>query len=104
MPFVETRYEHVVLDDKGVPCIEGTAMKIIELIMSQRANGWSAEELQVQHPPLTLGQIYSVLAYYWDHQAELDAEIARRVAWADQMRETTPPIPLVQRLRTQERR
>ncbi len=101
MILIETRYEHIVLDKAGTPRIVDTRMKVIELVESQRASGWSPEELQMQHPPLTLGQIHSALAYYWDHQAELDTEIARRLAWADQMWETTPSIPLVQRLRVQ---
>ncbi len=35
---VETKYEHVVLD-KSVPMIEGTKMKIIELVLSHIAYG-----------------------------------------------------------------
>jgi len=37
------------------------------------------EEIQRQHPHLTLGQIYSALAYYHDHQDEMDRDIERRV-------------------------
>jgi len=29
---VETRYEHVVLDERGIPIIAGTTMKVKELI------------------------------------------------------------------------
>ena len=60
------------------PIISGTTMKVVELVMAQMAYGWSPEELRFQHPYLTLGQIYSALAYYWDHQEELDADIERR--------------------------
>ena len=71
MAFVETRYEHVVLDDQGVPRISGTTMKITELVTAQTAYGWSPEELDFQFPYLSLGQIHSALAYYRDHQDEL---------------------------------
>ena len=40
---------------------------------------------QVQHPYLTLGQIYSALAYYWDHREELDQDIERRLEFVDDM-------------------
>lgn len=68
----ETTYEHVVLDDCGVPVIEGTTMKVIELVLDTVTCGWSSEEAQRQHPYLSLGQIYSALAYYWDYQDVLD--------------------------------
>jgi hypothetical protein len=29
-----------------------------------------------QHPQLTLGQIFSALAFYWDHQSEMDVLLA----------------------------
>lgn len=78
MSVTETRYEHIVLSDRGVPLIPGTAMKVIELVREQQAYGWSVEELHFQHPYLSLGQIHSALAYYWDHKDDLDADIERR--------------------------
>jgi hypothetical protein len=68
--------------------------------MAQRAHGWSAEELHFQHPYLSLGQIHSALAYYWDHKSELDAEIERRSQFADQARQEAGPSPLLNKLRT----
>jgi uncharacterized protein (DUF433 family) len=96
---VETRYAHIVLDDRGVPLVAGTTTKVVEVVTSHQAYGWSAEELAYQYPYLTLGQIYSALAYYWDHKAELDEDMARRLAYADEMRRNAPPHPLVARLR-----
>ena len=101
MSLVETRYEHIVLDDAGIPLIAGTTMKVIELVLERSAYGWSAEELHFQHPYLSLGQIHSALAYYWDHQEELDHDIARRRAGVEELRRTTPPSPLIARLKSQ---
>jgi uncharacterized protein (DUF433 family) len=101
MSLVETRYEHIVLDDAGVPRIAGTTMKVIELVLERAAYGWSPEELHFQHPYLSLGQIHSALAYYWDHQEELDQDIARRRARVEELRRTTPPVPLIARLKAQ---
>ena len=39
--------------------------------------------MHFQHPNLTLGQIYSALAYYADHQEELDKDIERRLQGRD---------------------
>jgi uncharacterized protein (DUF433 family) len=99
MAIVGTRYEHVVLNDAQVPIIAGTTMKVIELVVEKNAYGWSPEELQFQHPSLTLGQIYSALAYYWDHQDELDREIEHRLERVTRLQQGTSPTPLVARLR-----
>lgn len=79
MTFISTGYEHVVVQDDQTPIIAGTTMKVIELVVEKEAYGWSPEELQFQHPYLTLGQIYSALAYYADHTAELNHEIEQRL-------------------------
>jgi len=94
---VETGYRHVVLDEKGVPRIEGTSMKVIELIAERLAYGWSPEELHFQHPYLSLGQIHAALAYYWDHTDKLDREIAERLKKVKELHkkgkgEQSPPV------------
>ncbi len=99
MSVASSGYRHVVLDAAGVPFIQGTTMKVMELVMERHAFGWSPEELQVQHPYLTLGQIHSALAYYWDHQEAVEADIKRREAFVDRIQAATDPSPLFQRLR-----
>ncbi len=84
----ETRYKHIVLVDKKVPVILGTNMKVVELVLDRVAYGWSPEELHFQHPELTLGQIHSALAYYWDHQDELDRDIEERLESINQIQKT----------------
>ena len=74
-------------------------MKVIELVLEKIAHGSSPEELQFQHPYLTLGQIYSALAYYSDHQEELDRDIEQRLATADQMQQAKDASPLKARLK-----
>ncbi len=97
MTLAETRYEHIVLDPHGVARIAGTTMKVVELVTAQAAYGWSPEELHFQFPHLSLGQIHSALAYYWDHQAEMDQDIARRAA-VDRQQQQIPDAPLRARL------
>ncbi len=99
MSLVETTYEHIILDDKNNAIIEGTRTKVLQLVLDRMAYGWSPEELHFQHPHLTLGQIYSALAYYSDHQEELDSEIERQLQKVEHMRKTAAPTALVQRLK-----
>lgn len=94
-----TAYEHIVINEAGVPVIEGTTMKVIELVLETAAYGWSPDELQFQHPYLTLGQIHSALAYYWDHKEELDGDIERRMERVEEIRRGVGPSQLVERLK-----
>lgn len=100
MSIAGTRYEHIVIDENGVPIIEGTTMKVIELVTEKIAYGWSPEELHIQHPYLTMGQIHSALAYYWDHAEELDKDIERRMEQVEEIRKKTEPSPLIARLKS----
>ena len=94
-----TVYEHIALNEKQVPTIAGTNMKVVELILDHVAYGWSPEELHFQHSYLTMGQIHSALAYYWDHKAEFDEDIERRLQHVDEIRQATQSSLLVDRLK-----
>lgn len=61
--------------------------------------GWSAEELQCQHPYLSLGQIHSALAYYWYHAEDPDRDIERRMERSENLRTGARPSPLLEKLR-----
>ncbi len=98
MASVETKYEHIVLED-GVPVIAGANMKVIELVQEKMAWGWSPEEMCYQHPHLSMGQIYSALAYYADHSKELDEDIERRLEFARQVEEANRPFSIVPKLK-----
>src|SRR3990172_8595094 len=99
MSMVETRYEHIALNEDNVPFIAGTTMKVIELVLERMAYGWSPEELQFQHPELTLGQIHSALAYYWDHQEELDRDIEGQLQFVNQIQKTRDASELKSKLK-----
>ncbi len=102
MAILETSYEHIVLSDAGVPMIARTSTKVHQLVLDKMAYGWSPEELQFQHPDLTLGEIHSALAYYWDHRKEMDREIEGRLEFVDRLRAEAGPSPLASRLKAKE--
>ncbi len=91
-------FTHIELDARGVPHITGSTMKVVDLVMAQNAHGWSPEELHFQHPYLTLGQIHSALAYYWDNKDELDADIQRRSRLAKEAQGRAGKSPLAEKL------
>jgi uncharacterized protein (DUF433 family) len=95
---VAESYPHIERDTRGVPIVAGTTMKIIELVMAQRAHGWSPEELSFQFHYLSMAQIHAALAYYWDHREELDADMDQRAARAANLEAAERTTPLAQRL------
>jgi uncharacterized protein (DUF433 family) len=97
----ETRYEHIVLDAQGIAMISGSTMKVKELVAERLAWGWSPEELFFNHPDLTLGQIFSALAYYADHEHAIDSSIQADAELVDKMRQSSESSPLVKRLKAQ---
>ena len=83
---VATTYEHITLNKNGVAIIEGTTTKVCELVIETKAYGWSPEEIHFQHPYLSLGQIYSALAYYYDHLPDFEREIKSRLEKVEDIR------------------
>lgn len=99
MTLTNTEYKYIQLDENNVPIIEGTTMKVVELITAKIAYGWSPEELHLNYPHVSLSKVCAALAYYWDHQAEVDAEIERRGKYAEQARREDGPSALSAKIR-----
>src|SRR4051812_36165406 len=78
------------LDEAGVAWIEGTTAKVIEIALIKLTSDLTPEEIQQELPHLSLAQVHAALAYYYAHQEELDADIARRRQWVDEMRDKAP--------------
>lgn len=74
---VATGYPHIVRQPGivgGRPRVAGTRIPVWQI-----AHLWQLGELVdgilTAFPRLTPASLHSALAYYWDHQAEIDAEI-----------------------------
>jgi uncharacterized protein (DUF433 family) len=89
---------HIEIDDKGVAWITGANTKVVEVVLDKLAYGWSPEEIHFQHPHLSLAQIHSALAYYYDHQEKLDSEMEERRQEAEQLRAKVTNPALRQKL------
>jgi uncharacterized protein (DUF433 family) len=69
-------YPHIDVHADREPFITRTGFKVRVLAEEHLATGAEATELRQNHPELTLAEIYSALAYYYDHKEEIDREIA----------------------------
>ena len=95
---------HILLDERGIPWIDDTNVKVIEVVVDRLAYGWSPEEMHSQHPNLSLAQIHAALSYYHDHQEEIDAQIERDLQAVDAARKAaTESSPLRQTRRHTDR-
>jgi uncharacterized protein (DUF433 family) len=91
-------YAHIQIDSSGVPMLAGTTIKVVEIALDFLAYRWDAEEIQRQHPHLSLGQIHSALAYYFDHRQEMDAQISKQLDEVDDFRRAAEPSPVTAKL------
>jgi uncharacterized protein (DUF433 family) len=89
---------HISVDEQGRPWLDETNVKVIEVVLDHLAYGWNAETIQENHPHLSLAQVYAALAWYYDHQAEMDAEVARQEERVSALRDASTPSPLQQRV------
>jgi uncharacterized protein (DUF433 family) len=100
MVTTRTMYEHITIREDGKAVINGATMKFEEPVAERLAWGWSPEELHLNHPDISLGQIHSALAYYWDHEEEMNERFEKALREFDQLRAKQVNSPLVKRLRT----
>src|ERR1700689_5301775 len=98
MNAVETS-SHIHRDAEGRAWIDDTNVKVIEVALDHIAYGWSADEIHVQHPQLSLGQIHAALSFYFDHQQEFDRRIEASLQEADRLAAESKDSPLRRRLR-----
>ncbi len=77
---------HLSIDERGIAYIGGTRIKVRHISVERNVWKKTPEAIQEDFPQLTLGQIYAALAYYCDHQEQIDAEISDEDRFSEQMR------------------
>jgi uncharacterized protein (DUF433 family) len=92
-------YAHVEINADGVPVIAGTKTKVVEIALDRLAYHWDADEIKRQHPHLTLGQIHSALAWYYDHQDAMDREIQSQLDEVQQLKASAGESPVRRKLK-----
>ena len=95
-----TTYEYITRRDdilSGEPIIEGTRTPVRSVVEEWRL-GTPPEEITQGLPHLTLAQVFAALAYYSDHQGEINAYIERNRIPADLVGKSLSGGELVRRL------
>ena len=99
---LELAYPHIEKPD-GEPARlrRHPRIRVAQVAMGYLAHGWSADEMCRQHPQLTLAEAHAAMAYYFDHQAEIDAEIKSELAEVDESRGKAERSPFYVRMKAQ---
>jgi hypothetical protein len=74
-------------------------IRISQIVADYIAHGWSPEEMCRQHSYLTLAEAHTAMAYYFDHQEEINGELQAELAAAEKDRASAPPSGFVLRMR-----
>ena len=101
---VGATFAHIKLDEQSRPWIDDTNVKVIEIVLDHMAYGWSAEAIQENHPHLSLAQVYAALAWYYENQGAMDAEVKGQGERLRELRATAVPSALSQRFEATRRR
>lgn len=94
-----TAWPGIELDLAGVAHVEGTRTKVIEIALDRIAHHWDADEIQRQHPHLTLPQIHAALGYYYEHRVECDRLITERTQVAEEFQQRLEDADFQRQLR-----
>ena len=71
-----TSYPHIQKPAGESACLERLPrVRVAQIVMDQLAHGWTVEDMCRQHESLRPAEIHAAFAYYYDHAAEIDAEI-----------------------------
>jgi uncharacterized protein (DUF433 family) len=92
---------HIYLDERGRAWIDDTNVKVIEVVLDKLGlDGLTPDQIYEAHDHyLSLAQIHAAFAYYYDHQAEFDAEIERQEQEYLRLRAANLDSPIHQKLR-----
>ena len=84
--------EHVE-QREGVYYLPGSRVSLDSIVYAFR-EGCSPESIREDFEGLTLAHVYGAIAFYLDHQADIDAYLAqRKEQWAELERQGTPASP-----------
>ena len=63
--------------------------------------GWSAEEIVRQYPYLTPAEVHAALTYYFDHEEEIEEELAGEYRAVEEWKDAHPTPAFLARLKQQ---
>ena len=90
-PIAERHIESTPGIAGGKPRITGHRITVQDIAMWHERMGKSADEICNEYG-LTLAEVYAALAFYYDHQAEMDRCIEEQETFVARQRQRTPSV------------
>lgn len=75
----------------GKPRIAGHRITVQDMVIWHESMGRSADEICAEYD-LTLADVYAALAYYFDHQEEIDRSLDESEALVAELRQRSPSV------------
>jgi len=82
-PSLRTEHPHIVRSEgvhAGRPTIRGAGVSVQAIIEQTRLGRSPAQIVEDYDGVLTLAQVYDALSYFYEHQGEIEQDIARNLA------------------------
>ena len=99
---VKLAYPHIVKEEGKPARLESHArIRVAQIVMDYLVHGWSPEEMCRQHPYMQLAEAHAAMAYYYDHQAEIDHEIQDEIKLVEEDYARAAPSPFLRRLQSE---
>jgi len=89
----DTTSPHITLKPRGVPCLDGTRHRVLDIVADHVAHGDRAAHIVEPYPDLTLAQVHAALTDDDDHQDALDTALVASDAQAEPQRQRHTPHP-----------
>src|SRR5688572_21887626 len=74
-------------------------IRVAQIAMDYLAHGWSPDEMCRQHPYLIPAEAHAAMAYYFDHQEEIDGEVTAELDDVTAVRSQAARSPFYVRMR-----
>ena len=101
MTDTDTIRRHIeIVDEAGGPkaMIAGHRIRVQDVVIGHEKLGMSPDEIVDAIPTITLADVYAALAYYWDNREDLDRQMEKNSAEADEYRRLIDDGRLAQKL------
>jgi hypothetical protein len=88
-------YPHIVKETGAAARLEShPRTRVAMIVMDYLARGLGPEDMVRHYPYLKLAEVHAAMGYYYDHQAEIDAEIQAELDQLNSEAATRPFSPI----------
>ena len=76
----------------GRACITGHRVRVLDVVIWHERQGLTPDDIVSQVPSITLADVHTALAYYYDHRDEIQEEIRIEREQAEEFRRDNPSL------------